>query len=173
MENFTNSILLPENLPKVDSKTFNALDRKYLTILFIRIAFFFLLTSGILIAILFLAEDIPTRITGILAGSAILVITVFSAVVSVLGFPRKGYLVRDKDISFQRGLITYRLTTISFNRIQHVEVNQGILAKIFRLSSVKIYTAGGSSSDLSIPGLPAVEAQRLKAFLSNKISEHE
>lgn len=173
METFTNSILLPENLPVVDSKTFNRLDRKYLTILFIRITIFFLLMSGILIIVLFLAEDLPTMFAGISGGSVIVLITLFSSVVSALGFSRKGYLVREQDISFQRGLITYKLTTVPFNRIQHVEVNQGILAKIFKLSSVKLYTAGGNASDLSIPGLPVSDAQKLKAFLSDKISKHE
>ena len=173
MENFTNSILLPEDLPEVDSKTFTGLDRKYLKIMFIRIALFFLVMSGILVAILFLAENIPTKITGILAGSAIVLITLFSSILSVLGFSRKGYLVREQDISFQRGLITYKLTTVPFNRIQHVEVNQGIPEKFFKLSSVKLYTAGGTTSDLSIPGLTVSDAQKLKAFLSDKISEHE
>ena len=173
MENFTNSILLPENLPEIESNTFIRLERKYLKIMFIRILIFFFLMSGILITILYLAEEIPIRLISILAGSVIILITVFSFVISVLEFPRKGYLVREQDISFQRGLITYKLTTVSFNRIQHVEVNQGILEKIFGLSSVKVYTAGGSASDLSIPGLPAADAQKLKAFLSDKISKHD
>jgi len=173
METFNNSILLPEDLPEVDSKTFNRLDRKYLTILFIRITIIFLLMSGSLTVVLFLDEDLPTMFVGISGGSVIVLITLFSTVISALGFSRKGYLVREQDISFQRGLITYKLTTVPFNRIQHVEVNQGVLAKIFKLSSVKLYTAGGNASDLSIPGLPVSDAQRLKAFLSDKISEHE
>ncbi|MFW6246478.1 MAG: PH domain-containing protein, partial [Tangfeifania sp.] len=74
---------------------------------------------------------------------------------------------------FQRGLITYKVTSVPLNRIQHVEINQGVLAKILGLSSVNIYTAGGTSSDLSIPGLREEEAQKLKAFLSGKISDHE
>ncbi len=152
MENFTNSILLPGNLPEVDSKTFNQLDRNYLKIMFIRIIIFFLLISGGLITVLLLAEEIPTVLVTILGGSVIILATLFSVIISVLGFPRKGYLVREKDISFKRGLITFKLTTVPFNRIQHVEVNQGILAKVFKLSSVKLYTAGGSMSDLSIPG---------------------
>jgi len=47
------------------------------------------------------------------------------------------------------------------------------LAKIFKLSSVKVYTAGGSSSDLSVPGLTVSDAQKLKAFISKKISQHD
>ncbi len=173
MKNFSNLILLPEQMPEVDSKAFTGLSKKYLTILFFRIAFFFILTCGFLIAFLFIAEGIPTTFIGILAGSALILIVIFSLVVTVLGFPRKGYLVREQDLSFQRGMITYKLTTVPFNRIQHVEVNQGVLEKLFKLSSVKVYTAGGSMSDISIPGLSVEDAQKLKAFLSDKISEHE
>ena len=64
---------------------------------------------------------------------------IFSVVIIILGFTKKGYLVREKDISFQRGLITYKQTSVTFNRIQHVEVSQGVLAKIFKLSTIKIY----------------------------------
>lgn len=173
MENFANTIVLPDDLPEVDAKTFTRLDRKYLILQFIRIAVFLLLMSGILITVILLAEDVPTQLVGISGGSVIVLITLFSSLLSALGFPRKGYLVREQDISFQRGLITYKLTTVPFNRIQHVEINQSVLAKIFNLSSVKLYTAGGNASDLSIPGLPVSDAQKLKAFLSDKISEHE
>jgi len=173
MEKFTNSILMPENLPEVESATFTGLNRKYLTILYIRILIAFLfLAGGFITFILVAGDNLPGKITFPIAGAIVLVI-VFSAVVITLGFPRKGYLVREKDVSFQRGLITYKVTSVPLNRIQHVEINQGVLAKIYGLFSVKIYTAGGTSSDLTIPGLTESDAQKLKAFLSGKISEHE
>ncbi len=173
METFTNSILLTGNLPEIDSKTFNPLDRKYLKIIFIRISIFFLIASVVLATTLLLADEIPTKLVAILGGSIIILITAFLIILSNLEFPRKGYLVREHDISFKKGLITFKLTTVPYNRIQHVEVNQGLLPKIFQLASIKIYTAGGSYSDLSIPGLQSNEAHRLKAFLSDQISGHE
>ena len=173
METFNNSVILPENLPEINTKEFTRLDRKYLSILIVRNLFFFLFMAGGLTAILFLNEEIPQKPVAIIGGAAILFISLFSFTITIWGFPRKGYLVREQDISFQKGLITYKLTTVPFNRIQHVEVNQGVLSKILRLSSVKIYTAGGSYSDLSIPGLPADDARRLKSFLSDQISRHE
>jgi hypothetical protein len=173
MENFTNSILFPEELPEIDAKTFHPLDKKYLKLTFIRIAVFFVVLVGGFIAFLLISEgNIPkTPILVILSVLAVLLIC--SVGYTFLSFPRKGYLVREKDISFQRGLITYKLTTVPFNRIQHVEVNQGVLAKLFHLSSLKLFTAGGNASDLSIHGLPHDVALNLKAFLSEKISEHE
>ena len=173
MENFTNSVVLPENLPEIEPGKFTGLNRKFLTILYVRILIVFLILAGGLIAFVSLAEEtISGKFIYLIAG-AILLIIAYSAVITTLGFPKKGYLIREKDVSFQRGLITYRVTSVPLNRIQHVEVNQGVLAKMLQLSSVKIYTAGGTSSDLTIPELSEPEALKLKAFLSGKISEHE
>ncbi|NQU51843.1 MAG: PH domain-containing protein [Bacteroidetes bacterium] len=173
MENFSNSILLPKNLPVVKPETFNTLDKKYRTILYIRIAIVLLILIGAFTLFLIISEENTPLIFKIIVSSIILITAVYSIIITVFGFPKKGYLVREKDISFQKGLITYQLISVPFNRIQHVEVNQGILAKMFKLSSVKIFTAGGNASDLSILGLPTEVAQNLKAFLSEKISEHE
>lgn len=173
MENFSNSVILPGDLPEIKQELFNALDKKYLKILLIRSVLFALILIGAFVAFLFFSEEELPNFVLILIISAIVLLIVWSTTITVLGFPRKGYLVRERDISFKKGLIAYKQTSVPFNRIQHVEVNQGILAKVFKLSSVKIYTAGGTSSDLSIPGLPVETAHKLKAFLSEKISEHE
>jgi len=97
----------------------------------------------------------------------------YSFIISILGFPKKGYLLRERDVSYKTGIIYYKQISVPFNRVQHVEVSQGVLGKIFHLSSVKIYTAGGNASDLSIPGLSVADAQKLKTFISEKISQHE
>lgn len=173
MENFTNSVLIPEDLPEIKSETFHMLDKKYLTIIFLRIFLFALILSGTFIAFLLISNEKPPVLVFVIVVSVIVILLTYSSLISILGFPRKGYLVREKDVSYKKGLITFKQTTVPFNRIQHVEVNQGVLEKLFQLSSVNIYTAGGSSSDLSIPGLPVGAAQKLKAFLSERISEHE
>lgn len=173
MENFSNPIILPENLPEIDITTFNPLDKNHLKLALIRIVFFFFILVGAFIAFLILSDENTPKIVIISITSILAFLIIYSIIITILAFPRKGYLLREKDISFQRGLITYKLTTVPFNRIQHVEVNQGVLAKLFKLSAVKIFTAGGNSSDLSIHGLPEDMAKNLKAFLSEKISESE
>lgn len=173
MENFTNSILLPEDLPEVESKTFNLLNKKYLRILLLRILILFLFLAGALVTFLLLTEEKPPIFITVSISLAIVLAVALLLAVTILGFPKKGYLVREKDVSYQRGLITYKVTSVPLNRIQHVEVSQGVLEKMFGLSSVKIFTAGGTSSDLSIPGLTVDEAKKVKAYLSGKISEHE
>lgn len=173
MENFSNSVLLPDSLPEVLPEDFNPLNSSYLKIIYIRIAIFAMMLAGGLIAfLLFSDEEIPALILAAII-AALAIVIVYSTVISKLGFPKRGYLLREKDISYKRGLIFYKQISVTFNRIQHVEVSQGILAKLFGLSSVKIFTAGGSASDLSIPGLLTADAQKLKAFISEKISRYE
>jgi len=173
MENFTNSVLLPENLPETAPEEFNRLDNRYLKIIVIRIAIFaILLATGLISFLLFSDEKIPGLIlAAIISGIAVLIL--YSFIISILGFPKKGYLLRERDVSYKTGIIYYKQISVPFNRVQHVEVSQGVLGKIFHLSSVKIYTAGGNASDLSIPGLAVADAQKLKTFISEKISQHE
>ena len=88
-------------------------------------------------------------------------------------FKLKGYAVRTKDISYKTGLFFKRHTTVPFSRIQHVEVRQGLLERYFDLAKLNVYTAGGQSSDLTIPGLHHEEANRLKAFIIGTIQHHD
>ena len=44
------------------------------------------------------------------------------------------------------------------------------IARKFGLASIELFTAGGSSSDLEIPGLLLEEAQQIKNMVSQKIN---
>ena len=82
-----------------------------------------------------------------------------------LSFQHMGYALREKDISFKSGLLWRSMTTVPFNRVQHCDLKQGILDRRFGLSKLTIYTAGGQSTDLMIPGLLPETAERLKTFI--------
>ena len=71
---------------------------------------------------------------------------------------------------FRKGILSTTTTVIPFNRIQHVALHEGVFSRMYQLSELQVYTAGGSSSDLHIPGLPREEAERIKTFLLNNIS---
>ena len=90
-----------------------------------------------------------------------------------LGFSRKAYLLRDHDLVYRTGYIMQKTTAIPKNRIQHVEIRQGVLLRIFKLSKLVVFTAGGSSSDLSISGLEPEVAEKLKEHISLSIIGHE
>ena len=72
-----------------------------------------------------------------------------------------------------RGLIWYSSTVIPFNRVQHCEISQGPIERLFKLSELKIFTAGGASSDMSVPGLNPETAHRLKEYIVIKTGMDE
>lgn len=172
-EEFSNQVILPELLAPIEVQEFEALEKKYklinqigaALILFIALTIFFL-------SIQFSTGDIPILVSmGI--PSIFILIFILRFVLVILGFPKKGYLLRKHDVSFRSGLLIYKLTTIPFNRIQHVEVSQNMMEKSFGLSRVKIFTAGGSVSDLAIPGLLPDKAHQIESFLLSKVSQHD
>jgi len=82
--------------------------------------------------------------------------------------PRMGFVVRDKDIVYRKGVLWRSVTAVPFNRIQHVETSNSPLDRRFGLSSLKIFTAGGSGGDLKIDGLAVDHAERLRALVLEK-----
>ncbi len=170
---FSNSVILPENLPAIELAEFNRVDPRYIYILYIN-----RLITGLVIGLLLLAlflplrKEVPDWVGWIAAGLWIALMT-YSLIIARISFPKRGYLIRERDIAYQRGLIRYKLTSIPFNRIQHVELIQSLIAKRLDLATIKVYTAGSSMDDLEIPGLPLEVATRLREFLTGKISPDE
>ncbi|MEL6590289.1 MAG: PH domain-containing protein [Bacteroidota bacterium] len=91
----------------------------------------------------------------------------------VKNFHRKSYSLREHDLTYQSGWLWHSVTTVPFTRVQHVEVDQGPIERSLELATLKIFTAGGSSSDLSIPGLLPEKANQLKTFILQKVSGHD
>jgi membrane protein YdbS with pleckstrin-like domain len=86
---------------------------------------------------------------------------------------RTRYLVRAQDVSLQKGFMFWKLVSVSFNRIQHLEVSQGPIERAYGIATLVIFTAGTLGSDLQIPGLTLAAAQQLKAQLLDNINAEE
>ncbi|MDH3749467.1 MAG: PH domain-containing protein, partial [Gammaproteobacteria bacterium] len=80
-----------------------------------------------------------------------------------------GYVIRSKDIVFKSGVFWRSVTAVPFNRVQHVETNNTPLDRKFGLANLQIFTAGGSGGDLSISGLGADVAERLRIYILDKV----
>ena len=80
----------------------------------------------------------------------------------------RGYVVRDKDILFRKGVIWRSVTAIPFNRIQHVETSSTPIDRKLDLATLQLFTAGGSGGDLKIGGLGTDVAERLRVFILDK-----
>ena len=83
---------------------------------------------------------------------------------------RSGYALRERDIVYKRGFLSEKTTVVPFNRVQHVSTSRGVLDKMLGLSTLLVFTAGGSGSDISIPGLTPELAASLKEAISGSMS---
>ncbi len=158
----------PSDLPQIEEVKFNRLEKDYLWMRLLGWGIFFLLAAGVLTFVM-----ISTEAKIWMLFTPWLVLLTLILILEIRGFGIKGYALREKDITYKSGLIFFHMASIPFNRIQHCEVTQGPLARLFDLASVKVYTAGGSSSDLSISGLTKERAQKLRDFITKLSSEYE
>lgn len=95
------------------------------------------------------------------------VVAVWIVVYNGISFHYMSYAMREKDISYKSGWLWKSMTTVPFNRVQHCDIRQGLVDRQFGLSKLTIYTAGGQSADLMIPGLLPETAERIKTYILN------
>lgn len=169
-EAFTNKELDIQSLPKFEGVEFQKISVSHLKKVFLQNGIFLclvLLGWGVMVYMDFpLVQTLPL----------LLVILLF------FGFrfwnekkmqEQYGFALREKDILYRRGFIFSKITVVPFNRIQHVSVSRDILDKSLNISTLMIFTAGGSGSDINIPGLRPETALRLKESLAGNITDED
>ncbi|WND03784.1 PH domain-containing protein [Temperatibacter marinus] len=171
MTDFVNDPVETDFLPKADALIFSTLSPKYTK------------SARILMFLWLALPFIPTIIIMLISNSDKWLITQWWSpfmyllpvlVMQLLLGPimrAKGYAIRDHDIHYQSGLIWRKVVTLPFNRIQHVEIESGPVDRLFKLSEVKIFTAGGGKTDMAIPGLEFAKATELRDYIVHKASE--
>lgn len=105
------------------------------------------------------------------AAIGFVVLIVVTLVFSRIGFKKRGFAFREHDVLFQSGVIATKTIVIPYNRVQHVAVHEGVVSRYFGLAKVEIFTAGGSSSDIEIPGIEKEQAENIKQLLMGKIQK--
>lgn len=159
---FTNPQVDLEQLPQSKNLPFERLQQAHRKVnIFSNLIFWglFLLCA---VAFLFFVEK---EIGHYVLISTIALLGILSTAYAHFSFYKKKYALRANDVLYKRGLFWQKLTIAPFNRVQHVQINQGPIDRAFDLAKLKIYTAGGSSSDLQIPGLNVDDANKLKDFI--------
>lgn len=169
MEPFTNNQIETTSLPKHEAVVYTSLDAKYKNILYINLGVLLLVMSIGTGFFLYFNEE--ARIYWYFFLILIFVIGLLLFTLFTISFQKKGYALREKDILYKSGILATSITIIPFNRIQHVSTHEGILSRMYHLSQLQIFTAGGSSSDLNISGIPKLEAEKMRAFLIQEITD--
>ncbi len=122
---------------------------------------------GILISALVLTagSSVPWLVTGqiwfVALPIGMLVIHLLMAAFTPRRVRSVGYLLRDDDLVFRRGIMFLRMVAVPYGRMQLVDITRGPVTRAFGLSELKLVTAAASSG-VTIPGLPADDAERLR-----------
>ena len=166
LDSFQNIVV--SSFPNILEVEFKYINRKYLKVILINITFVYL---SLLSAVFFLEYK---NILGLEEVTFwlflfITILFIYTIFIKIIGFKRRKFLVREKDISYKKGVFYKKITTVPFNRIQHVEIDQGPISRFFNLASLSVFTAGDSSDDLKVNGLLKDEAQQIKEYISNQI----
>jgi membrane protein YdbS with pleckstrin-like domain len=171
MENFTNDTIDTSQLPKFEEVTFTNLHPKYFKVVLINLL--------IVISILILVPSLvfilkPELFSGriwMILGILLPIISCLIIVFSIIGFKKKGFAFRNHDVLFRHGIIATNTIVIPYNRVQHVALHEGLVSRYFGLAKIEIFTAGGSSSDIEIPGIEKEQAENIKQLLMGKIQK--
>jgi membrane protein YdbS with pleckstrin-like domain len=170
---FENNEIDSNQLPSIENLSFEPLKPQYRKIMYFNWSLVFLLLPGLP----FLAEIIIEKDLNqwwfIVFYALIVIIYITGLVIINIGFPIKGYALRTHDIVYRSGYLNRRIITVPFNRIQHTEIRQSMIARMLGLSKLKIFTAGGHNSGLYIHGITPEKAQQLKDFLSKTVNNYE
>jgi membrane protein YdbS with pleckstrin-like domain len=75
-----------------------------------------------------------------------------------------GYLLRDDDLLFRRGIMFQRFVAVPFGRMQLVDITRGPLARALGLAELKLVTAAAATG-VVIPGLALADAEQLRDHL--------
>ena len=171
MEHFSNQTIDIKQLPRYEEIELIKLNPKYLKVILINILFFeSLIIAASLVVTFFVFDDLSGRVY-LLSGIGTTFLTALILVFPILGFKKKAFAFREHDVIYQSGIIATNTMIIPYNRVQHVALHEGFLSRMFGLASIEIFTAGGSSSDISISGIQKEEAENIKQLLMGKIQK--
>ncbi|QYJ86885.1 PH domain-containing protein [Shewanella mesophila] len=125
---------------------------------------------------------IPFLIVLPIAGIVInLPMTILLAVVSlalllagIISYGRHRYALSlaygafEHEFVMQKGIVWHQKISLPYTRLQHVSLSQGPLERYFKQHTLKCFSAGSGSAEISLPGLNSDIAESLRQHLLAK-----
>ncbi|WP_232343455.1 PH domain-containing protein [Novosphingopyxis sp. YJ-S2-01] len=120
-----------------------------------------ILLVGVAVADFVLAEKLGWQ-QGSLLGPLALIILYLVFAIPGRRWLRLGYDLSEDRLRVARGYLWRRDTIVPFGRIQHIDVDQGIIDRGFDLATLIVHTAGTHNSTVSLPGLDETRAAEMR-----------
>mgnify|MGYP000607391800 CR=1 FL=1 len=167
---FSNDTISTDILPKAEDVVMKPLSASYPTVLIIMSIITTAIPTIVLTALYLL--EIPILITKYMPWiyTVAVLFLILGYFWSHLDAKHRGYAIREQDILYRYGVIWHTVIVVPFNRLQHAELHRGPLERLFNLSSLRLFTAGGLKADMTIPALPEEDAVRIREYVLSRVS---
>ena len=115
----------------------------------------------------FLVAALILELSGTLpTGLAILpMVVVALAIVALLPLRRynaRGFAMSDDRLRVVRGVLFRADVVVPFSRVQHLDVTQGPIERLFGLATLTLHTAGTHNHSVALPGLDHARASAMR-----------
>ena len=97
-------------------------------------------------------------------GGAVIALTLITMVILPRQAKAIGYMLREDDIVFRRGILWQRMVAVPYGRLQLVDITHGPLDRAFGVSQLKMVTAAATTG-VQIPGLTQSASEALRDTL--------
>jgi membrane protein YdbS with pleckstrin-like domain len=83
------------------------------------------------------------------------------------------WLLDAAGFGLRRGRLWHSDTRVPGSRVQHLDIRRGPLERHFGLATLVIHTAGTRHSEVSLSGLDALDAERLRDHLARQTDDDD
>lgn len=108
--------------------------------------------------------------SGIVTGLALLLILWTLWRTPARQFAMLGHALGDDALRVVRGYLFHTDTIVPFVRVQHIDVGQGPVERIFGVAHVVVHTAGTHNSVVTLPGVDPATAHAMRDTIRAHIS---
>lgn len=167
---FENLEVDPSALPRVEEVSYHPLEPRFVYVLVIQTLMAWTVVLG-LTWFVYLMMEAPERMGLFYILSAVIILL---ATVNLSWLKRacrqRGFAVRQRDITYKKGIIISRVISVPYNKIQQVTVSQNIVFRLVGLYTLKLHSAAQISDGVNVFGLTKEQAEGIKALILEKIS---
>ena len=115
----------------------------------------------------FLIPDLPMR--GVVIGPTLLLALWIAVFAPQRRWRRWGYAFTGEELHVTHGLWTQVHTIVPVLRVQHIDISQGILERVFGVATLVLHTAGTVTNVVVLPGISRGTAEEIRDAIRNRI----
>lgn len=122
---------------------------------------------------LFLSRATDVASPWLVVPAAVVLGAVIGAWLGIRRHRRMAWKLDEEGFALRRGNWWRSETLVPISRVQHLDLKRGPLERSLALSTLVVHTAGTKLAALSVPGLDAADAERLRDRLAHQLDHDD